>query len=164
VALGIAGDPELIFLDEPTTGFDPSARRAAWGMIRALRGLGTTILLTTHYMEEAQQLADRIGILRAGELVAVGTVEEIGVRLRTSPVVRFRIPDGVAVETIASEAGAPVELEGEVATIRAGDPQPVLYRLTTWAEHERLPLAGLEVTQPTLEDLFLELTADGVEP
>jgi ABC-2 type transport system ATP-binding protein len=161
VAVGIVGDPELVFLDEPTTGFDPSARRAAWRMIEDLRGLDKTVVLTTHYMEEAQQLADRIGILRAGELVALGSVDEIGARLRSEAVVRFRLPPGVSADVIASEAQAPLELSGEVATIRAADPQPLLYRLVTWAQRERLTLAGLDVVRPTLEDMFLQLTTEG---
>jgi ABC-2 type transport system ATP-binding protein len=127
VAVGIVGDPELIFLDEPTTGFDPSARRAAWSMIGDLRRLGKTVLLTTHYMDEAQQLADRIGILRAGELVAMGTMDDIAAGLRAEAIVRFRVPDGVAAEAIGSEAGAPLEVSDGVATIRTPDPQPVLY-------------------------------------
>jgi ABC-2 type transport system ATP-binding protein len=162
VAVGLVGDPELIFLDEPTTGFDPSARHAAWSMIQGLRQLGKTVLLTTHYMDEAQHLADRVAIMRAGELVAVGTVDEIRARLRADAVVRFRVPGGVPADAIPSEAGAQVELSDGVATIRAADPQPVLYRLTTWAEHEGLALAGLEVTRPTLEEMFLELT-EGVD-
>ncbi len=163
VAVGIAGDPELIFLDEPTTGFDPTARRAAWRMIDGLRGLGKTILLTTHYMDEAQRLADRIGILRQGELVAIGSVEEIGAGLRTDALIRFRLPDGVAADQIAAEAGVPVEVEGDLVTIRAADPQTALYRLTSWAEHEGVHLPGLEAIRPTLEEMFLELTAQEVE-
>jgi ABC-2 type transport system ATP-binding protein len=163
VAVGIAGDPELIFLDEPTTGFDPTARRAAWGMIDGLRGLGKTILLTTHYMDEAQRLADRIGILRDGRLVAIGSVEEIGAGLRTDALIRFRLPEGFAGHHIADEAWAPVAVEGELATIRVPDPQPVLYRLTSWAVHEGVHLDGLEVIRPTLEEMFLELTATDVE-
>jgi ABC-2 type transport system ATP-binding protein len=160
VALGLVGDPELIFLDEPTTGFDPSARRAAWTMIDGLRVLGKTVFLTTHYMEEAQRLADRIAILRGGELVAIGTVDEIGAGLHADSVVRFRLPSGVSGDAIAAEAGAPVDVAGDVATIRAADPQPVLYGLVTWADRERLALEGLEVTRPSLEEMFLELTAD----
>jgi ABC-2 type transport system ATP-binding protein len=163
VAVGIAGDPELIFLDEPTTGFDPTARRGAWGMIDGLRGLGKTILLTTHYMDEAQRLADRIGILRDGQLVAIGSVEEIGAGLRADALIRFRLPDGFSDHDVAAEAGMPVELEGELVIIRAADPQPVLYRLTSWAVHEGVHLSGLEVTRPTLEEMFLELTAQEVE-
>jgi ABC-2 type transport system ATP-binding protein len=159
VAVGIVGDPDLLFLDEPTTGFDPSARRDAWHMIDGLRGLGKTILLTTHYMDEAQQLADRVAILRAGELVATGSVEEIGRTLGARAVVRFRLPVGVSVETIASATQSPVEVVGNDATIRAQDAQPVLYRLTTWAEREGRRLEGLEAVRPNLEDMFLELTA-----
>ncbi len=161
VAVGIVGDPELIFLDEPTTGFDPSARHAAWRTIADLRELGKTILLTTHYMDEAQQLADRIAIMRAGELAATGTLEEIGHRLSAAALVRFRLPAGVMPHAIAGATGESVDVERDVATIRANDPQQVLYRLLTWAEREHLVLPGLEVSRPTLEDIFLELTADG---
>ena len=161
VAVGIVGDPELIFLDEPTTGFDPSARHAAWRTIADLRELGKTILLTTHYMDEAQQLADRIAIMRAGELAATGTLEQIGSELSAAALVRFRLPRGLEVAAIAAAVGEPVDVEGDVATIPASDPQQVLYRLLTWADHEQLELAGLEVSRPTLEDMFLELTAEG---
>jgi ABC-2 type transport system ATP-binding protein len=160
VALGIVGDPDLIFLDEPTTGFDPSARRGAWAMIDGLRRLGKTIVLTTHYMEEAQHVADRIAILRAGELVAIGSVEEIGAGLRADAAVRFRLPAGVTADEIASVAASPVDRVGDVVTIRTPDPQPVLYRLTTWAEPTGRHLDGLEVARPTLEDMFLELTTE----
>ena len=163
VAVGIAGNPELIFLDEPTTGFDPTARRAAWTMIDGLRGLGKTILLTTHYMDEAQRLADRIGILREGELVAIGSVEEIGAGLGTDALIHFRLPDGFAPHHIAAEAALPVEMEGDLVTIRAADPQAALYRLTSWATHEGVHLAGLEVIRPSLEDMFLELTTREVD-
>ena len=161
VAVGIVGDPELIFLDEPTTGFDPSARHAAWRTIADLRQLGKTILLTTHYMDEAQHLADHIAIMRAGQLAATGTLDEIGASLSTSARVRFRLPDSVAAEVIATATGASVDIERDIATIRAVDPQRVLYRLLTWAECEHVEVAGLEVSRPTLEDMFLELTADG---
>jgi ABC-2 type transport system ATP-binding protein len=162
VALGIVGDPDLIFLDEPTTGFDPSARRGAWAMIDGLRQLGKTIFLTTHYMDEAQHLADRIAILRAGELVAVGSVDEIGAGLGADAVVRFRLPAGVTAEEIASVVAASgIDRSGDIVTIHCADPQPVLYRLTTWAERGGHGLEGLEVLRPTLEDMFLELTARG---
>jgi ABC-2 type transport system ATP-binding protein len=159
VALGIVGDPDLLFLDEPTTGFDPSARRGAWTMIEGLRQLGKTIVLSTHYMEEAQHLADRIAILRAGELVAVGTVDEVASRLRADAVIRFRLPDGVTPQEVAAVVAAPVDAAGPIATIHVPDPQPALYRLTTWAAHEGHELAGLEALRPTLEDIFLEVTA-----
>ena len=161
VAVGIVGDPELIFLDEPTTGFDPSARHAAWSTIAGLRELGKTILLTTHYMDEAQQLADRVAIMRAGELAATGTLDQIGTQLSAAALVRFRVPEGVASAAIATAAGAPVDVEHNLATIRASDPQEVLYRVLTWAEREHLALGSLEVRRPSLEDMFLELTAEG---
>ena len=161
VALGIVGDPDLVFLDEPTTGFDPSARRGAWAMIDGLRQLGKTIFLTTHYMDEAQHLADRIAILRAGGLVAIGSVDEIGAGLRADALVSFRLPAGVTAEEIASVVVASVDRSGDSVTIRCPDPQPVLFRLTTWAERAGLHLEGLEVQRPTLEDMFLELTTKG---
>jgi ABC-2 type transport system ATP-binding protein len=157
------GDPDLVFLDEPTTGFDPSARRGAWTMIDGLRRLGKTIFLTTHYMDEAQHLADRIAILRAGELVAVGSVDEIGAGLQADAVVHFRLPGGVTADEVGSVVAGPVELADDVVTIRCPDPQPVLYRLTAWAEQGAHRLDGLEVLRPTLEDMFLELTTAGAD-
>ena len=159
VALGIVGDPELLFLDEPTTGFDPSARRDAWRMIDGLRELGKTIVLTTHYMDEAQRLADRVAIMRDGELVATGTVEEIGRTLGEGVIVRFRLPAGVSAEAIAGTLRSPVETDGEEATIRTSDAQRVLYRLTGWAENEGVRLEGIEVVRPRLDDMYLELMA-----
>jgi ABC-2 type transport system ATP-binding protein len=110
VALGIVGDPDLLFLDEPTTGFDPSARRDAWNMIDGLRALGKTIVLTTHYMDEAQRLADRVAIMRGGELIATGTVDEIGRTLGSGVVVRFRLPTGVSGETVRAEVDCGFEV------------------------------------------------------
>jgi len=162
VALGIVGDPDLLFLDEPTTGFDPSARRDAWSMIDGLRELGKTIVLTTHYMDEAQRLADRVAIMRAGELIATGTVEQIGRALGSEIVIRFRLPSGTSAAAVESEVESPIEVDHGGATIRTADPQAVLYRLTGWAERERYRLHGLEVVRPRLDDMFLELmTADG---
>jgi ABC-2 type transport system ATP-binding protein len=157
VALGIVGDPDLLFLDEPTTGFDPSARRDAWSMIDGLRELGKTIVLTTHYMDEAQRLADRVAIMRGGELVATGTVDDIGRTLGAGVIVRFRIPAGVSAATVRAEAQTGIELAGDEATIRTPDPQWVLYRLTGWAEREGLRLEALEVVRPRLDDMFLDL-------
>jgi ABC-2 type transport system ATP-binding protein len=160
VALGIVGDPDLLFLDEPTTGFDPSARREAWGMVDGLRELGKTIVLTTHYMDEAQRLADRVAIMRGGEIVVTGTVDDIRRRLGASVVVRFRLPSAVWVEILRAEVDPQIELSGDEATIRTQDAQAVLYRLTGWAERERIRLEGLEVVRPRLDDLFLELMAE----
>ena len=160
VAVAIVGDPELIFLDEPTTGFDPGARREAWNMIEGLQSLGKTIFLTTHYMDEAQHLADRVAILAAGRIVARGRPEELGGATEQAAVIRFRLPDGVTVEHLRSAAQAPVEIAGSEASIQSEDPQAVLYRLLSWAEREGCKLEALEVSRPSLEDVFLQLTGD----
>jgi ABC-2 type transport system ATP-binding protein len=162
VALGLIGDPDLLFLDEPTTGFDPSARRGAWRMIEGLRELGKTIFLTTHYMDEAQHLADRLAILREGELVAMGTADELSAGLGRETVVRFRLPSGIGLERVAAalDDGQP-ELVGELVTLRTPDAQRALYRLTSWAEDEGIRLEALEATRPSLEDVFLEVTDAG---
>jgi ABC-2 type transport system ATP-binding protein len=160
VALGIVGDPDLVFLDEPTTGFDPSARRDAWGMVDGLRELGKTIVLTTHYMDEAQRLADRVAIMRGGEIVATGTVDDIRRRMGAGVVVRFRLPTPAWADIVRTEVEPRFELSGDEVTIRTQDPQRVLYRLTGWAERERIRLDDLEVVRPRLDDLFLELMAE----
>ncbi len=140
--LGVAlvGDPDLVFLDEPTTGFDPAARRSAWEMIRALRALGKTILLTTHYLDEAQQLADRVAVIQAGEIVSIGTPAEL-------------IGDSQSVEVRFVRDGEPVVIATE-------DPTRTLYELTSEALASGRPLEQLEVRRPTLEDVYLELVAD----
>jgi ABC-2 type transport system ATP-binding protein len=139
--LGIAlvGDPDLVFLDEPTTGFDPAARRAAWGMIRSLRLLGKTILLTTHYLDEAEQLADRVAVLRDGEIIREGAPAEL-TGGSTETEIRFR-------------------RDGEVVVMRTNEPTKLLNRLTSEALAEGRELEGLSVRRPTLEDVYLELTA-----
>jgi ABC-2 type transport system ATP-binding protein len=159
VAVGIIGDPELVFLDEPTTGFDPSARRGAWNMIAGLKELGKTVFLTTHYMDEAQHLADRVAILRHGELVAVGDLAEIGAGTGAHTVIRFRVPEGASADEIRAAVEEPLELSGDIATIKVDSPQRPLYKLTGWAEQRGIVLEGLEAVHPTLEDIFLELTA-----
>jgi ABC-2 type transport system ATP-binding protein len=152
VGLALVGNPELIFLDEPTTGFDPSARRAAWQMIAGLRELGTTIILTTHYMDEAEQLADRIVVLARGEIVAEGTPGSLGGRDREAAVIAFTAPGA-----LPSSFGA-AELDGR-ALIRAENPLPVLRELADWADAAGVELRDLEVRRPTLEDVYLELVA-----
>jgi ABC-2 type transport system ATP-binding protein len=161
VAVGIVGNPDLVFLDEPTTGFDPTARREAWNMIEGLKDLGKTIFLTTHYMDEAQHLADRVAILRRGELVAVGDLDEIGAGVGARTVIRFRMPPGVSANELGSVLDAPVELSGDVVSLRVDNPQRPLYKLTGWAEERGLVLDGLEAVHPTLEDVFLEVTGSG---
>jgi ABC-2 type transport system ATP-binding protein len=163
VAVGIIGSPELLFLDEPTTGFDPSARRDAWNMIEGLRELGTTIFLTTHYMDEAEHLADRIAILRRGELVATGTMADLGAATATKTVIRFRLPDGVGAVELEPLVGAPLSLSGELASCEVESAQRPLHRLTGWAEERGIVLEGLEAVHPRLEDIFLEMTRDVAE-
>jgi ABC-2 type transport system ATP-binding protein len=138
--LGIAlvGDPELLFLDEPTTGFDPGARRAAWETIRSLRSLGKTILLTTHYIEEAQRLADRVAVMRLGEIVAAGTPAELTAAAPASRITFRRNGSEVVIET--------------------EEPTRVLHELTDEALRDGLELEALEVHRPTLEDVYLSLT------
>jgi ABC-2 type transport system ATP-binding protein len=153
VAVGIAGDPELVFLDEPTTGFDPAARRQSWDLIAGLRARGRTILLTTHYMEEAQRLADRVAVLAGGRLIAIAAPEELGGE--DAALVTFRLPDGVAPEDL------PVAVEGrgpEVA-LRTATPTRDLAPLFSWAAVRGYELEGLTVSRPSLEDVYLELTA-----
>ena len=153
LALGLAGDPELVFLDEPTTGFDPTARRDAWDIIRNLRSLGKTIFLTTHYMDEAQNLADRVAVIAAGRIVAEGPPDQLAGRDSTTEI-RFVPPAGVALP----EVGATLDDRG--AVVRTQDPTPVLHTLTGWALERGLTLDGLTVTRPSLEDVYLALTAE----
>jgi ABC-2 type transport system ATP-binding protein len=160
LALGIVGDPELIFLDEPTTGFDPSARRRSWELIENLRALGKTILLTTHYMDEAQNLADRVTIMAAGRIVAEGTPESLGGRDVAEAVISFRLPPGAG--TADLPAGLPVRptvLDNHV-TLRTTTPTRLLNALTGWALARGEELEALVVTRPSLEDVYLQLTAD----
>jgi ABC-2 type transport system ATP-binding protein len=152
VGLALVGDPELIFLDEPTTGFDPSARRAAWQMIAGLRELGTTIILTTHYMDEAEHLADRIVVLARGEIVAQGTPGSLGGRDREAAVIVFTAPPG-----LPDRFGAE-HVDGR-ALIRAENPLPVLRELAEWADQTGTQLPDLEVRRPSLEDVYLQLVA-----
>jgi ABC-2 type transport system ATP-binding protein len=159
LALGIAGDPELIFLDEPTTGFDPSARRQAWEVIDGLRSLGKTILLTTHYMDEAQNLADRVAVIAAGQIVAEGTPDTLAGRDVGDAVVSFRTPDGVS----ASELPLPdaAERSNGRVTFNSATPTRDLAPLVAWASERGLELEGLTVTRRSLEDVYLELTRGG---
>ncbi|MGN6665115.1 MAG: ATP-binding cassette domain-containing protein [Solirubrobacterales bacterium] len=158
VALGIVGDPDLIFLDEPTTGFDPSARRDAWNMIEGLKALGKTVFLTTHYMDEAQHLADRVAILREGRIVAQGRIEEIAETIGRSTVIGFALDGGLAVEDVRATVAGTVSAAGDQVEIQSERPQRDLYRLLALAEERGVELRELEVRRPNLEDVFLELT------
>jgi len=161
LALGIAGNPELVFLDEPTTGFDPSARRRSWELVRRLRSLGKTILLTTHYMDEAQNLADRVAVIASGRIVAEGAPETLAGRDHDAALIRFRLPANVEL----SELPLPPETEPErvdgLISFRTPAPTRTLAPLLTWAAARDTELEGLTVTRPSLEDVYLQLT-DGV--
>jgi ABC-2 type transport system ATP-binding protein len=144
VGMALVGDPELLFLDEPTTGFDPSARRQAWDVIAGLRDLGKTVFLTTHYMDEAQRLADRVTIIAAGQIVARGTPEDLGARESAATTIRYR-------------------RDGEEVVVETQTPVRTLNELTAEALERGEDLEGLEVTRPSLEDVYLELTAEAAE-
>ena len=158
LALGLVGDPELLFLDEPTTGFDPSARRRAWDLVESLRQLGTTVLLTTHYMDEAEHLADRLGIVVAGRLVATGTPTQIAAAAGAEFVVAFRLPPQVPVGELPDLGGGLVS-RGVEWQLRTPDPTSALHRLTGWASARGLQLPSLTVSRPSLEDVYLDLVA-----
>jgi ABC-2 type transport system ATP-binding protein len=155
VGLGIIGNPELLFLDEPTTGLDPSGRRDTWELIKRLSGEGTTVLLTTHYMDEVEVLADRVAVLFGQEIVASGTPDSIGGRDVGAVTIRFRLPEGVTATELPLEA-MPAE-DGHVE-IRTEDEVRVLHELTGWALGGGHPLAGLSVLRVSLEDVYLGLT------
>jgi ABC-2 type transport system ATP-binding protein len=143
LALALVGDPDLIFLDEPTTGFDPAARRNAWDAIRSLRELGKTVLLTTHYLDEAQSLADRVAIIKDGRIMIEGAPQELTAGTRSAP---YRV-------TYRNRGGGLVQRETD-------DPTTLLHELTAAALAQGRKLEGLTVTRPTLEDVYLELTAE----
>jgi len=155
LALGLVGDPELIFLDEPTTGFDPSARRQAWTVIDNLRALGKTILLTTHYMDEAQNLADRVAVITRGEIIAEGTPDTIGADRRDVSIVRFVFNGDASVLPVDAVAGSNGAME-----VKTREPVETLYALTSWAKQSGVALDGLTVARPTLEDIYLELVGE----
>jgi ABC-2 type transport system ATP-binding protein len=156
MAVALVGDPDLLFLDEPTTGFDPSARREAWDVVKSLATLGKTILLTTHYMDEAQFLADRVAVIAAGQIVAAGTPATLGHRDLAGARIRYRTPDG----TSHPEGLTGTSAAGGFTEIASTDVVADLYRLTGWALDKNIALDGLEVTRPTLEDVYLQLTGE----
>ncbi len=157
LALGIVGDPEVLFLDEPTTGFDPSARRRAWELVDRLRDLGTTILLTTHYMDEAEHLADRVVVLNKGKVVAEGTPEHLAARAGAETVVSFRLPDDVDPGALP-RLGTGLEMVGTTVQLRSAHPTADVNALTRWALDHNVELADLLLARPSLEDVYLELT------
>jgi ABC-2 type transport system ATP-binding protein len=155
VAIALAGDPELLFLDEPTTGFDPNARRNAWGIVKNLADIGKTIFLTTHFMDEAQYLASRAAVIRKGEIVAEGTPGTLGGRDRMQTRVRVRVPEGRPSPPDLTDA---ISLPDGSLEIRTDDPTKVVHDLTAWALERGFSFDVLEVTQPSLEDVYIELT------
>jgi ABC-2 type transport system ATP-binding protein len=163
LGLGLIGDPELLFLDEPTTGFDPAARRDAWQLVRSLRDSGTTILLTTHYMEEAQALADRVAVLSDGQVVAQGTLADLGGRATAQTQVSFALPGGCRAADLpawarpAVDPAAEPEPDGPI-TVAVSEPTRALHELTSWALDRGLVLDQLTVEPPSLEDVYLRLT------
>jgi len=165
LALALVGDPELIFLDEPTTGFDPSARRGAWDLVEGLCKLGKTVFLTTHFMDEAQYLANRVAVLTAGRIVAVGTPDSLGGRESAAVHIRFELPQQPLPDLGAAIGEA--DDRGYV-TVETSTPTSVLATLTGWATEQGLELVGLTVARPSLEDVYLALTEndepEGVTP
>lgn len=156
VAVGLAGNPELLFLDEPTTGFDPSARRGAWDMVKNLQELGKTILLTTHYMEEAEYLADRVGIMVEGRVVLEGSPQEIA-GAGGATLIRVRLPDGSA--TPPESLNALNEVGQGAFEIQTTTPTAILHQLTTWAAENGIEFEEISVTRPSLEDIFIKVTS-----
>lgn len=158
LALALAGHPELIFPGEPATGFDPSARRGAWQLIRTLAGQGSTVFLTTHSMDKAQELADQVAVMSNGQIIASGPPQPLGADHRAA--VRFQLPDTAGppprlpgLSPVASEAGA--------WELRTGRPTADLHALTGWAPEHGTELHALTVSQPALEDIYLQLTEPG---
>ncbi|MET7760260.1 ABC transporter ATP-binding protein [Streptomyces sp. NPDC005389] len=160
LALGVVGRPRLLFLDEPTTGFDPNARRGAWDVVRNLRDDGTTIVLTTHYMDEAQALADSVVVIAEGRIVASGTPDTLGGRDSAQTRIRFALPTGAALADVPLPVS---DVEDGLVTAETTEPTAALHRLTGWALDRGTPLDRLTVEQPTLEDVYLSLTSEYVQ-
>jgi ABC-2 type transport system ATP-binding protein len=163
LALGLVGDPDLLFLDEPTTGFDPSARRKAWELIENLRSLGKTVLLTTHYLDEAEHLADRVAVIVHGRLVAIGTPEELGAGASGTSVITFRLPLDLGPADLPALDGG-ITQQGADWQLETTEPVASLSRLTSWALERRVELPSLSIRRPSLEEVYLDLVgAEGVE-
>jgi ABC-2 type transport system ATP-binding protein len=153
-ALALAGDPELLFLDEPTTGFDPAARRSAWEVIRRLRAAGTSVLLTTHYLDEASARADRVAVLVGGQIIADGPPESLGDARSLKPLIGFTAP---AETDLSDLPGWARPDESQRVTIESDDLTETLYRLTAWARSHQVELTDLRIDRPSLEDIYLDL-------
>ena len=155
VAVALAGDPRILFLDEPTSGFDPGARRNAWDVIKRLAGLGKTIFLTSHSMDEVQFLANRVVIIAAGKIVAEGAPDTLAGRETAAALIRFRLPPGATLPAALSSRST---MDGDFIEMQSADPTRTLYELTSWAVQQNMTLEGLEVARPSLEDVYLQIT------
>jgi ABC-2 type transport system ATP-binding protein len=164
LALGIIGTPELLFLDEPTTGFDPSARRKSWDLIEGLVDTGTTVLLTTHYLDEAEHLADRVGVLSQGKLIAEGTPAQL-INEISGTIVSFMLPESVAasdaVTTFVDLLGSDVRVSGRLVEVTIDHPTRAVHSLTGWALETGVELESLSVKRASLEEVYLQLASDG---
>jgi len=159
LALGIIGDPDVLFLDEPTTGFDPSARRRAWELVESLRDLGATILLTTHYLDEADHLADRVVVIDHGKVLAEGTPDELAAAAGAATVISFRLPAGLA-PTDLPALGLERRVAGSVIEVRTETPTADVATLAAWAVARGLELEALALARPSLEDVYLDLVSE----
>jgi ABC-2 type transport system ATP-binding protein len=160
LALGIVGDPELVFLDEPTTGLDPQARRSVWALVRQMTDLGKTVLLTTHYLDEAEALADRVAVIVAGRIVAEGTPRDIGGRSEAVAKITFELRGSLADNPLPALSDVAVHVDGDSPLVQIETEQPtaVIEQLAAWAAAAGTrELPGLSVTRPTLEDTYLRL-------
>lgn len=160
LALGIVGGPEMIFLDEPTTGFDPSARRHAWELVDGLRDLGATILLTTHYLDEAEHLADRVIIIDHGRIVASGTPAELSAAAGSETVISFRLPAGVTTADLP-DVGTSSRVAGNLVEVRTTSATADVAALSEWALARDLEFEDLTLARPSLEDIYLDLVGEG---
>jgi ABC-2 type transport system ATP-binding protein len=165
VAMALIGDPELVFLDEPTTGFDPAARRAAWEVVAGLRDFGTSVFLTTHFMDEAEFLADRIAVISGGRIVAEGTPATIGGREHMTSTIRFTLPEGAAIRDLPDGLRPLAESlpDGQVA-VRTESPLVHVQVLAGWALGRGFDLPDLDVHRPSLEEVYLSLTQSTAVP
>jgi ABC-type multidrug transport system ATPase subunit len=159
LALGLVGDPDVLFLDEPTTGFDPHARRSAWSTIRTLCSGGMTVFLTTHFMDEAQYLADRVAVMVDGRIVAIGPPEAIGGRDELPTEIRFALPAGTGLAGLPELPGAAISEERDEVLVTSPQGVAATHAITGWALERGIVLSQFSVSQPTLEDVYLALTA-----
>ena len=164
VALALIGDPDIVFLDEPTTGFDPAARRAAWDVVAGLRRLGKTVFLTTHYMDEAEYLADRIAVISAGTIVAEGTPKTLGGREQMEAAISFTLPDGLSPEDLPPNLRCRAQPgNNQTTVVRSANPLVDVNILAGWALDRGTNFPDLDVRKPTLEDVYLSLTEPAKE-